>query len=264
MKINKLFSAVLILSLPVASYATSSVSQLEIQGDTATFTLSSPKKHTPPNCVSASNQDKWAINLNSLQGQAMYSLLVTAISKEMLVEVTTAGRCEALPDVEQVAHIALNVSKVTQVNNIPALYKSDGVTKIGNIIGTPGHNYIYYAPIEGAKGIMKYIYDESNTQIFSLDKDCKSNNYVSAYTYNTSYIKYLDLYIKASDASVPENKLGVHGSAKVYKLKPIYENDTTTNYTCIDTGQTASALANAVKIEPTPHYLCGERGCIIK
>ncbi|MBD1582583.1 hypothetical protein [Pseudoalteromonas sp. S16_S37] len=255
-----------ILFSPFLSNATSQIKQLEVQGETATFTLSAPKTHTIPSCVSNDNQNKWAINLNSLQGQAMYSLLVTAVSKGMEVDVTSANRCEALPNVEQAAYVALSVNQQVQKSQIPALYKSDGVTKLGNIVGSPAHHYYYYVPIEGAKIPKYYLASSANNPLFFLDAQCSGQPYINSHFPGNppAYSQAIDLFVWQTNYLVDDNKLNIHGQAKVYELKGTWVNDGY-QYECTDTGKVASEYPiTASKVVPSPHYLCGESACIIK
>ncbi|BBN83627.1 hypothetical protein PA25_36120 [Pseudoalteromonas sp. A25] len=253
-----------ILFIPLLSHAASKIKQLEVQGETAIFTLADPKSHAVPSCVSSDNQNKWAINLNSLQGQAMYSLLVTAVSKGMEVDVTSANRCEALPNVEQAAYLALNVSQTAQTAQGPALYKSDGVTKLGNIVAMPQHNSYYYVPDDGRKGADSYTLYEDNQNMLFLNAQCTGDAYVDGTIYRIpSYSRRLDLYIYHTSGSQSENRLYTKGNIPVFYLEqiPPYHEF---NYTCTNSNRVASDYTAAVKVVTKPHDLCGESACIIK
>ncbi|MBD1582582.1 hypothetical protein [Pseudoalteromonas sp. S16_S37] len=239
--------------------AASTVAELNVLGDTATFTLSEPKTHTIPSCVSSDNQNKWAINLNSLQGQAMYSLLVTAVSKEQLVTVQSAQRCESVVDVEQVQSLSLSVNKQSAGSGGAWLYKGDGVTKVGKVISFEPNVY-YYSPIEGTQ---KYhVYKPSIGKDFQshyfLDAECKSEPYQTYNSRNEAvFYQNVKSYFHFSDPNIQGNRLSDHGNA------PVYKQWGGTNG-CVKESYLAYQENRAIKLEKTEHPLCGKTPCWIK
>lgn len=254
-----LSTAFFTLLAPCAAMAASTVAELNVSGDVATFTLSEPKTHAVPSCVNSDKQNHWAINLNSLQGQAMYSLLVTAVSKEQLVSVQSAGRCEAIADVEQVQSLSLSTNSNKSTGSGGAwLYKGDGVTKVGKILSAANNTY-YYSPVEGTKTIV--FYSPSTTENFSslyfLDPECKVDPYKDYYGYPVlSYFKNVGEYFTFSDLNSEANRLSSHGSKPVYIIQ---------NNSCIrNQSYIAQDHNRAVKLEKTEHPLCGKTPCWIK
>ncbi|WP_125784017.1 hypothetical protein [Pseudoalteromonas rubra] len=254
----KLLAALAAIS-PEATSAASVVTQLDVLGEAVTFTLEQPKSHAIPGCVSADNQQKWAINLNSLQGQAMYSLLVTAISKEHLVNVTSANRCEAIADIEQAGSVSLQTNPNVQSGLGVSLYKGDGVTRIGTVTSTD--NGIHYAPVNGSYRIQNYALSVLNATYY-LDEQCQGQGYVNHTGHHSPYlIESKGKYYLKSDSSKHENLLSINGAKPVYELRVHYIN----GLQCTKARYTADQYDNRyTKLIEAEHPLCGWRACVIK
>ncbi|MBE0370361.1 hypothetical protein [Pseudoalteromonas aurantia] len=262
--IKRLLFLFTMTSIPLMAFSASSIKELEVLGETAIFTLSQPKVHQVPSCVSAEHHNKWAINLSSLQGQAMYSLLVTAVSKEQPVKVSSTQRCESIATIEQAAGVALHKKPTQASSQVPALYKSDGVTKLGNIIGQY-RNETYYASEVGSKGPSIYILYEHTTGLLFLDAQCRGEAY-SEYGLQKRpiYIRNLDYYGAKSHPDNIDDRLNTKGQVKVYESRVEYI-DTVPETTCRYKGFMASMYSESVtKVIRYPHPLCGESACIIK
>ncbi|KID57545.1 hypothetical protein JF50_10175 [Pseudoalteromonas luteoviolacea] len=259
----------LLVSLAMSSgaIAASSVEQLEVYGDTVTFTLSAPKQHTPPSCVSVDNHNKWAINLNSLQGQAMYSLLASAVSKGQLVSVRSANRCESSPDIEQAAGVSLSTNYQSPLTTQqPSIYKGDGVTKLGTVIGFDGGR-AYFIPNGGSNKVWSYIkYQTNNANPIFLNPQCNGDAYHDWIPGTPSYIPELDKYVAKSNNNLAENRLNTKGNTPVYALvyKDKWQN-LEYKYECVAQNKVASEYSSSYsKLEPMPHPLCGDSACFLK
>ncbi|KZN68255.1 hypothetical protein N473_07465 [Pseudoalteromonas luteoviolacea CPMOR-1] len=252
-----LFLPVFALSVNSA-VAASSIKQLDVLGQTVTFTLAEPKSHQVPNCVSAQNHEKWAVNLNSLQGQAVYSLLVTAIAKEQLVSVQSANACESITDVEQVKNISLMVNNAIVNSNVPAIYDGSGMNKVGKIVRF--QNGIYeYVPIDGATDVERYI-NYTTDSFYFLDSECKgelySQNFSRTYRDRKLYSERFGSFFGYSDPDDTNNYLNSQGAKTVYQYN---------NGACLQQNGTASGFSyGALRLVPTTHPLCGDKPCIIK
>ncbi|OCQ18325.1 hypothetical protein A7985_24255 [Pseudoalteromonas luteoviolacea] len=239
--------------------AAATVSELNVQGETATFTLSSPKTHTPPSCVSESNQNKWAINLNSLQGQAMYSLLVTAVSKEQAISVESALRCESLADVEQVKSISLSMNSSAPPSEGAWLYKGDGITKLGKVISYNNFGYAY-TPNNGTQTPLFYAPSiaTSGAGLLYLDSECKTEPFLERHTYNyVVFYQQFNSYLTIANTSITENRMHDYGNAPVYK-------DWGGQTGCVKESALAYQFSTAYKLVKTEHDLCGKTPCWIK
>ncbi|MBE0370360.1 hypothetical protein [Pseudoalteromonas aurantia] len=258
--IAPLIAPLIALMTPSMALAASTVSQLTVEGEVATFTLSEPKTHTVPSCVTAERTNQWAINLSSLQGQAMYSLLVTAVSKEQLVSVHSTMRCESLAGVEQAARILLSINQSSNGRHDGAwLYKGDGFTKVGKVISGDSGWY-QYAPIGGT--IKMHLYRpeivENNNGFSYLDAECKGDPYLDYHGYEyLKFVKPVNHYLTYSDSTIKGNRLADHGHVHFYRGD--------TNGGCTkETRSLAYQSTRAVKLEKTEHPLCGSTPCWIK
>ncbi|KZN68257.1 hypothetical protein N473_07475 [Pseudoalteromonas luteoviolacea CPMOR-1] len=275
MKKMTLISALAAMSS--GAIAASSVEQLEVYGDTVTFTLSAPKQHTPPSCVSGDNHNKWAINLNSLQGQAMYSLLASAVSKGQLVSVRSANRCESSPDIEQAAGVSLSTNYQSPLTaQQPSIYKGDGVTKLGTVIGFDGGR-AYFIPNGGSNLVWSYIkYQNYYDDPVFLNAQCAGDAYIRTNPRSPTYIPAVDKYMTQLSNNLAENRLNTKGNIPVYALvnkvngksSIVYKAEWQKfeyKYECVAQNKLASEYNSSYsKLEPMPHPLCGDSACVLK
>lgn len=242
-----------------SAIAASSIKQLDVLGQTVTFTLAEPKSHQVPNCVSAQNHEKWAVNLNSLQGQAVHSLLVTAIAKEQLVSVQSANACESIADIEQVKNISLMVNNATANSGALALYDGNGLNKIGVVVKSDGNAITHYIPNGGAAKPVRHVHNFMDDFYF-LDDKCKGQAYrqnnLRFYAEEVIYSERLGAYFDFADSKDRSNHLSSQGAKTVYQY---------IHGTCLKQSATASAFTSGqLKLVPTTHPLCGDKPCIIK
>ncbi|WP_157576860.1 hypothetical protein [Pseudoalteromonas rubra] len=256
---NKLLITASLCLLSSTVMAASTVSQLNVTGDVAIFTLDTPKAHTVPRCVTAENKDKWALSLSTLQGQALYSLLVTAVSKDKLVSVQSAQRCESVADVEQVQGLTLSSNKLsTSSASDTWLFKGDKVTKVGKVVTIEGNTHIY-VPVEGTN--TGHSYSPSIAADFSgfyyLDAECKGDTYRLHYGHPfLTFIESEGAYFTFSDSSIHGNRMADHGHAPVYRASG--------GQCYLEDRYLAYQETRAVKLEKTEHPLCGKTPCWIK
>ncbi|WP_194867675.1 hypothetical protein [Pseudoalteromonas sp. PPB1] len=256
----------LLYLLSTSAMAGSAIKQLDVSGDVVTFALEQSKSHAIPACVSNDNLQKWAINLNSLQGQAMYSLLVTAVSKEHLVNVTPANRCESVADIEQAEAISLITKTVGAADSGILLYKGDGRTVLGKIMSTSAYgNHIYsqdtysFAPVGGATRLETVTFYRV-PDIYYANSQCQGEAYINRNVAPDQpfYSNKLDLYYHTPVNPTDQDYIKIHGDAEVYKL-----NDNTAECTAIGS-QAKQWTSSMLRLVPMEHPLCGIKGCIIK
>ncbi|KID57543.1 hypothetical protein JF50_10165 [Pseudoalteromonas luteoviolacea] len=242
-----------------SAVAASSIKQLDVLGQTVTFTLAEPKSHQVPNCVSAQNHEKWAVNLNSLQGQAMYSLLVTAVSKEQLVSVQSAQSCESISDIEQAKALSLMVNSTIASGEHAALYDGTGVKKVGKIILTNGNNTFYYVPVSGATEGKTYT-KFNEIDMYFIDSACQGDAFLSIrYHSQVYYSERLATHLVIPEGDNRENSLSSQGAKPVY-LYSVSQGK------CIDQNRIASSYTRwgETKLQRVAHPVCGDKPCIIK
>ncbi|KNC66279.1 hypothetical protein [Pseudoalteromonas ardens] len=246
--------------LSSTAMAASQISQLNVTGDVAIFTLETPKTHTVPGCVTAENQNKWAVSLSSLQGQALYSLLVTAVSKDKLVSVQSAQRCESVADVEQVQGLTLSKDDRLGDSTGTWLYKGDGATKVAKVVSYSDRGGYTYLPLEGTQSIKHYAPSITSSihDLIFLDAECKGEFFKINYGHPLlAFYEYFDAYFTFADSSIKENRLWEYGSAPVYHYMGEQQG-------CVKQNYTANQESRAIKLEKTEHPLCGKTPCWIK
>lgn len=249
--------------MSTSTIAASSISHLEVAGQTAIFTLSNPKTHQIPNCVSAQNHEKWAVNLNSLQGQATYSLLVTALSKGQFVTVTSANYCDTDLAIEIANGVSLTANTDRDVTHALALYKGDGTTKIGKVIGwSDKHHGYLYTPLTGSIKPDSYWHYSARLpdHAIFIKPDCSGDMYKRYYEnnhYPLHFYEAVNSYLTYADGTQHGDKLSDHGESRMYHLLD--------GITCqVITENFAQIYSQYRKMVKTTHPLCGEKPCVIK
>jgi len=81
--------------------ASGSVDFLEVENGIVTFSTTDAKVAISPACVDPGNAKLWTLSLNSESGRANYSMLVTALSNNLAVNVESAEDCAYTPGVER-------------------------------------------------------------------------------------------------------------------------------------------------------------------
>lgn len=85
--------------------AAGTVDFLEVDNDVVLFSTSEVKATNSPACVTAENANKWSISLATQSGRANYTMLVTALSMGIEVNVETAGDCADMAGLERATRI---------------------------------------------------------------------------------------------------------------------------------------------------------------
>lgn len=83
------------------------LNHLEVQNDLVIFSTGEVKSHIIPACVTAENNQLWAVSLNTQKGVFTHAMLLTAISSNKPIEVITANRCEDNTTFEAVLQVRL-------------------------------------------------------------------------------------------------------------------------------------------------------------
>jgi hypothetical protein len=99
-----------LLSSPV--WAAGSLNYLDVNQGVVYFSTEQAKIATSPTCVDAAQAEKWALSLESDNGRAMYSMLMTAMATRMKIGVETASDCNAVTGFERPLRVWFDASGV--------------------------------------------------------------------------------------------------------------------------------------------------------
>ncbi|WDE04083.1 hypothetical protein SG34_022385 [Thalassomonas viridans] len=235
--------------------AAAKVSYLNVDGDNVHFATAEAKAVASPSCVAAETSERFAVSLRTEAGRAMYSLLITAMSSGQPVTVISGQDCADVFGLERAQSVSISpeVADSSSAGKPLSLYKGDGVTKLGRIVG-PGANVntLYYLPVENEIEIKAY-YNKpflTTKTLYSLyfeSQDCSGDSYGSSPNGQT-YAKYN----------------GVDG-VKMYR----YSGSKHFQYQSVSNSNGCRALSAT---SSQTHYLwvpyvdalCGESACLIK
>ncbi|MCP4985488.1 MAG: hypothetical protein GY928_05270 [Colwellia sp.] len=104
----KLLLWLFLASLGFNVHSSSSIGSLSIDGDTLYFSINEMKKDPSPKCVNPATKSLWAVSLHTKNGQAIYAMLLTAVSGDLNVSINSAGDCNDASGVERPKSVALS------------------------------------------------------------------------------------------------------------------------------------------------------------
>ncbi|CAH9053105.1 hypothetical protein PSECIP111854_01104 [Pseudoalteromonas sp. CIP111854] len=118
------------------------INQVEVRNNTVLFSTTSIADSNLP-CTLVDNKKLRAFSLNTHDGRAMYSLIVTALSKNYAIETVSAQDCADTLGVERVQTLRLvaDVSKKADASGGIGVYKNDGVTRLGTYVKHGSSSY---------------------------------------------------------------------------------------------------------------------------
>lgn len=251
-----------LLNVDISHAQTSAqIKSLSVQGTTATFSLAQDKAHTSPACVHPDTKQLWSLDITSVQGRALYGLLMTAVSKSQLVSVRSANNCDVLAGIEQVAGLNVSFSDAQPAgSSTVALYKGDGVTKVGDVI-TVANGYVTYHD-KANNWFARFTRRNSNSPVYYLDAQCQGQPYGLSGTWSDShnqgptYSTILNAFLLASPSWETSNRLNIYGGNKVYAHLE--------DGSCVENGVSYEKDASYTKLSETMHPMCGDKQCVIK
>ena len=88
-----------------AAEAAGNVTSLNVEQQVVTFITSEAKSQSSPACMAAEHANKWTVSLDSQSGRATYSMLITAMSLNIPVNVETANDCADATGLERAARV---------------------------------------------------------------------------------------------------------------------------------------------------------------
>lgn len=105
-------AALVLLALCFSSQSAGaeSLGKLTIAGNIVTF-IASEKSHPLPDCVVESQQALWSADLSTRRGRAIYAVLLTALSANQTLKVTSAGNCADSAGIEKAQTVSIVIAK---------------------------------------------------------------------------------------------------------------------------------------------------------
>ncbi|KZN51748.1 hypothetical protein [Pseudoalteromonas luteoviolacea] len=234
--------------------SSSQITSLNVDGNNIRFSIGSEKIHQLPSCVAQTTKSLYSFSLSTESGRAMYSLLITAIAGKLPVSVKSAMDCMIEADIERAKSISLAIAPTApdSYKGISMLYKGDGVTQIGRVIG------------------LRYI---NSGPVWDLAPSAESNHFRQ---FRPNDVSLRDLHFTSQDCSGQPLVQYYSGLQFVYnrsykdsELHYVDRNSWKTlqvNSTLKHTGLCESTTLDAafVEINPQPHGQCGTKPCILK
>ena len=105
MKLTKWFGMLGAVFVCGVTQAAGTVDFLEVDNGVVVFTTTVTKVVASPICVLTEHTPKWSISLDNQSGRASYSMLVTAMSMGIPINIESANNCAVLDGVEQAQRI---------------------------------------------------------------------------------------------------------------------------------------------------------------
>jgi hypothetical protein len=166
---NKYLLLLISLIISKQTFAAAQVNYLNVDGNAVHFSISEAKAITSPSCVIAETNNRFSVSLQSEAGRAMYSLLITAMASKQAVTVESAQDCADITGVERAKGLSIVpalVSSEGTSGKAMYLYKDDGVTKLGRILGRMDSGSLEYFPVDDNKIIGTYNMNFLSTKVY--------------------------------------------------------------------------------------------------
>ncbi|WP_102796409.1 hypothetical protein [Bowmanella denitrificans] len=96
-----------VVTYPVAN-AAGTLDYLKVDGTVVQFSTTEPKPAIPSlACVADNMAQNWSVSLSNESGRAIYSLIVTAMSKELALDIVSAGDCGDKDGLERAGEVSI-------------------------------------------------------------------------------------------------------------------------------------------------------------
>ncbi|WP_281556442.1 hypothetical protein [Thalassomonas sp. RHCl1] len=151
----KFFTAglfLLALSQSFNAAAAAKVNYLNVDGDSVHFSTAEAKSAVSPSCVVADTDDRFAVSLRTEAGRAMYSLLITAMSSDVPVTVTSAADCGDVFGLERAQSVSIAPPQTGQCNAF-LTRKSEPKTVTFNALS---ENNVWYTVVDVQSELLAY------------------------------------------------------------------------------------------------------------
>lgn len=87
------------------AYAAAQINHFEVNNNIVKFMTSEVKVHSTPTCITPDLSEFWAVDIDTSEGRAAYSVLLTAISNGLTITVQTSDEC--LQGVERAESVSI-------------------------------------------------------------------------------------------------------------------------------------------------------------
>ncbi len=232
--------------------AAGTVDYLKIDKDVVLFSTTETNSAASPACVANENTGIWSASLRSESGRAMYALLTTAVAKNMDVVVTSANDCADADEFERAEAVDLvfSDSESTASGSGVGLYKGDGVTRLGTVIGMgPEANSFYYASTEDQNSALyleNFAPSQSSTRpIYFKEENCTGTMY---YPYTPDFV-----------LSKPSLNDGEAYITNTVVARRAYKSSFTSTLCVAESG-----AVNTYTLSVYNHPVCGSKPCIVR
>jgi len=163
--------------------AAGTVDFLKIDKDIVLFSTTETKASSPT-CVATENADNWAVSLKSESGRAIYSLIVTAMAKELALDVDSAGDCADAEGLERASGVNLAVASTEPNASVPT---QQVVKIVGHaLIATNNNCYRVTSAADGA-GVNYILRSGSNNKYCSCQNSIESRERRQVGKYSFEY-----------------------------------------------------------------------------
>ncbi len=256
---NKLLS-LLVLAFPTALLASANVDYLNVDGGIVRFTTSEAKSASSPACVSTPNANLWTVSLATANGRGLYTILATAMSADMSVEVTSGQDCADVADIERAQSVTLVPNTSSSSAPTPEtlsgggktlyLYKGDGVTQIGVIVNVHSESSVHYLDPDYPMKFKVHNRPPNTTTIYFTEINCTGTASMASRLNYESYNQFFND--------------GQYFKTKSYSMNRPRASDL--NYAGICTNQYPPANTNSYELDLSAFEdpLCGTKACIFK
>lgn len=174
-----------LLSLTLFSciaHSASQITYLNVDNGFVHFSTQTSKAASAPSCAVSDSNEQYAVSLANENGRAVYSLLITAMASSQEIDVISAGDCADVSGVERAKSVSLTpVIRSTVESQSLYLYKADGITEIGPIIGASGADSILYRDNADHTQYKSYQRDSSisSQNVYFTGENCTGSAYVT-------------------------------------------------------------------------------------
>lgn len=241
-----LVASILVANLAIAS---GKINFLNIEADKVYFSTVTEKVGVRPTCANAENLTKWAVSLTSNTGQAIYSMLVTAMAGGMPISVVSANDCADVDGVERPLGVSISPDITSkELVGVLNLYTGDEAIKLGRVVSAANNSEIYFHNLSTER-LEYYKFPNVATVNFKLPS-CQGEGY-SLSPGNIPQNFYHPMY---EDGAY----LRVNGSSQTLKIYSVLDSSG------VCTERNNPSFSTFYPFEMWSHQLCGSSPCKFK
>ncbi|SFD65165.1 hypothetical protein [Pseudoalteromonas denitrificans] len=144
MKTLNCLTLTLLASLSCSTLAAVKIDTITLKDNLVIFTTIPAKPDTGLGCVDSQQKNSWASSVDTYAGRAFYTMLVTAVSSNLNVEIDSAGDCKDAANIERPALIRIAAYTSVAMGKSLYLYDGAGKTKLGKIVEVLENDKVLY------------------------------------------------------------------------------------------------------------------------